>query len=357
MPKSVNCCVPGCTNNFRNNPGIKYYRIPKDEKVRRRYEILIRNATLKVKSDNTRICEQHFEDGIKKSRYDLPSICPWSKPASTRRVLKRFPSEEVKKSSKKSRRALRPSSSAADSRTESELNIGLHLATNEQDGHTDFCGPVRDKEAEESQTNEMQTHVEFGTQTYEPQKVESGTQTLEPQAKVEFGAQTELINLRFDIDQYKEKDSDIAFYTGFPNYKTLMLCYDIVKDSAKNISFGSHERGNFDCPAVLQQGRPRALTTFQEFILVLMRLRLGLFEKDLAHRFRISESTISIIFRTWIRFLRLELQELILIPPRDVLQEHMPKIFKEFYPNTVVVIDCTEVQMERPSALDNQSSC
>ena len=131
--------------------------------------------------DNTRICEQHFEGGIKKSRYDLPSIFPWSKPASTHhRVLKCFPSEEVKKSSKKSRQALRPRSSATDSRTESELNIGLHLATNEQDGHTDFCGPVRDKEAEESQTNEMQTHVEFGTQTYEPQKVESGTQTLEP---------------------------------------------------------------------------------------------------------------------------------------------------------------------------------
>ena len=33
MPKSVNCCVPGCTNNFRNNPGITYYRIPKDEKA------------------------------------------------------------------------------------------------------------------------------------------------------------------------------------------------------------------------------------------------------------------------------------------------------------------------------------
>ena len=74
--------------------------------------------------------------------------------------------EEVNKSSKKSRRALRPSSSAADSRTESELNIELPLATNEQDGHTDFCEPVRDKVAEESQTNKMQTHVDFGTQTY-----------------------------------------------------------------------------------------------------------------------------------------------------------------------------------------------
>ena len=48
MQNSVNCCVPGCTNNFWNNPGIKYYRIPKDEKLRRGCEILIRNATLKV---------------------------------------------------------------------------------------------------------------------------------------------------------------------------------------------------------------------------------------------------------------------------------------------------------------------
>ena len=139
MPKSVNCCVLGTSNNFRNNPGITYYRIPKDEKLRRRYEILIRNATLKIESVNTRICEQHFEGGIKKSRYELPSIFPWSKPVSTRRVLKRFSSEEVKMLSKESRRALRPSSSAADSRTESELNIELLLATHEQDGHKDFC--------------------------------------------------------------------------------------------------------------------------------------------------------------------------------------------------------------------------
>ena len=141
---------------------------------------------------------------------------------STRRVLKRFPSEEVKKSLKKSRRALRPTSSATDSRIESELNIGLHLARNEQDGHTDFSGPVCDKVAEESQTNEMQTHVEFG-RTCEPQQVESGAQTLEPQTEVEFCTQIELINLKFDIDQFKEKDSDIAFYKGFPNYKILKV--------------------------------------------------------------------------------------------------------------------------------------
>ena len=34
---------------------------------------------------------------------------------------------------------------------------------------------------------------------------------------VNFGTQTEL--LRFDINQFKDKDSDIAFYTGSPIIK------------------------------------------------------------------------------------------------------------------------------------------
>ena len=39
-------------------------------------------------------------------------------------------------------------------------------------------------------------------------------------------------------------------------------------------------------------GRPRSLSVFEEFTLVIMRLRLGLFEKDLGHRFKVSESTV-----------------------------------------------------------------
>jgi len=35
----------------------------------------------------------------------------------------------------------------------------------------------------------------------------------------------------------------------------------------------------------------------------------------------------------------------------------MPTLFKEFYPKTVLVIDWAEVQMERPTALDNQPTC
>ena len=49
-------------------------------------------------------------------------------------------------------------------------------------------------------------------------------------------------------------------------------------------------------------GRPRSMGIFEEFILTLMRL-LGLFQKDLAHRFNVSETTVSTVFNTGVRFM------------------------------------------------------
>ena len=46
MPKPVNCCVPGCFKNFRNSPDLHYYKIPKDQTIRKEYVRIIRNQTL-----------------------------------------------------------------------------------------------------------------------------------------------------------------------------------------------------------------------------------------------------------------------------------------------------------------------
>ncbi len=43
----------------------------------------------------------------------------------------------------------------------------------------------------------------------------------------------------------------------------------------------------------LTHGRNRSLSSSEEFVLVLVRLHVGLFEKDLADRFGISVSTVS----------------------------------------------------------------
>ena len=103
-----------------------------------------------------------------------------------------------------------------------------------------------------------------------------------------------------------------------------MLSYSIVEVSAKNINYGTYSKITYDN----KLARPRKVSCLEEFILVLVKLRLRLFNLDLAHRFKVNESSVSFIFRTWIRFLRFEFEPLIRLPPRDILQLHMPPLFK-----------------------------
>ena len=104
MPHHFNCCVPGCFNSFRNSPELQFYRIPKDKGLRKTYKVILMNETLKLDSQLTRICSSHFEGGTKLSRSHLPSIFPWSKEPSQRRVLKRHsPQKENIQVSKKAK--------------------------------------------------------------------------------------------------------------------------------------------------------------------------------------------------------------------------------------------------------------
>ena len=78
-----------------------------------------------------------------------------------------------------------------------------------------------------------------------------------------------------------------------------------------------------------------------EFLMVMMRLRLGLLEQDLADRFCVSTSTVSRTLITWYTVLADHLRHLITWPSRDVIASRMPQCFERF-PFTRVIIDCTE---------------
>lgn len=146
------------------------------------------------------------------------------------------------------------------------------------------------------------------------------------------------------------------FYTGFLNYSTLVLCFNSLKEKAANLSYVNHQRLNFDIAQ--KSGTKRKLSLWQKLTLVLLRLRLGLFEKDLANRFTVSVSRLSDILRSWIRFMKSELQpRCISWPCKEQIKHYMPPMFKELYPELVSVIDCTEIWTESPSSLDNQPLC
>ena len=97
MPRNVSCCVPLCTNNFRNSSHLSFYRTPKEKNIRRDYVRLLRNDSLKLESESTRVCSAHWTGGKKLSKNHLPSVFPWTKKRNERGILSRTQESKEKK--------------------------------------------------------------------------------------------------------------------------------------------------------------------------------------------------------------------------------------------------------------------
>ena len=112
----------------------------------------------------------------------------------------------------------------------------------------------------------------------------------------------------------------------------------------------SDDDGSSEPEADPGSSRDHVLSVEDEFLLVMMKLRLGLTNLDLAMRFNVAEATISNTFITWLNLLFIQLGTLKIWPHRNVILENMPKTFKEDYPNNIIIIDGTELKIQCPSS-------
>ena len=130
----------------------------------------------------------------------------------------------------------------------------------------------------------------------------------------------------------KTDHKKVNFYTGLPSFSILTAVFTLVS---------SH---------IGESSKTHSLSVFEQFIATLMKLRLSLFDQDLAYRFGVHQSTISRNFRRWIDVMYICLKPLIRWPGREELQKTMPLDFKAHF-KKCVVIDCFEVFCERPKSL------
>lgn len=125
-----NCCVPGCTNNWRNSPSLPFHRIPLNADIRVKYDRLVRNDNLKLSSSSTRICGAHFPGNVRAFVNQLPSIFPWTKDVVPRRVIVKhsLPLQEQKRRKVvKASEPLEHSLSDIDQQEIAEINTNQQL--------------------------------------------------------------------------------------------------------------------------------------------------------------------------------------------------------------------------------------
>ena len=159
----------------------------------------------------------------------------------------------------------------------------------------------------------------------------------------------------FRLENIKDDNYQINLYTSFPNYNTLFYFYKNILESDAKVMRQWRSGESKDTYTEEKTGRSHKLPLLEQLFLTLVRLRLGLFEFDIANKFGISQSSVSRITATWINLLFHSLKSLERYPPWHIVKKYMPEAFKEQYPNTRLIIDATEFGIEHPSSLVSQT--
>ena len=139
--------------------------------------------------------------------------------------------------------------------------------------------------------------------------------------------------LTSDLSQngFEGNDEKTQFYTGIPTFSMLMQLFTLIAPHVDSTS-------------------TNALCQFQEYLLVLLCLRLNVPLQDLAYRFEVSVPTASRLFNRWIDVMRARLDFLIQWPEREELRKTMPLVLV-FVLGVAVIIDCFKIFTDRPSSL------
>ena len=129
---------------------------------------------------------------------------------------------------------------------------------------------------------------------------------------------------------FAHNNDKVWFCTGLPAYDVLQTVYmNILTFVIRNSP---------------------TLSKFQEFILMLMKLKLNMPMQDLAYCFGISLSIVLRIFLAWMVVLSVRLALLIRWLEGEDLWRTMPQCFQAVFGNkTTVIIDCFEMFISKPS--------
>ena len=318
------CCAIGCHNTYIKGNGIKFYRFPANSEKKAKWVAAVNHKDW-IPNEHSWICSEHFVTGERSDNPLAPNFVPTifkHIDSPSKRKLVKDMDNFVRRQDMKRRRLV---SDTVDSESEEETDKKI----------------IREPAREDQFSAKDQLMYEKSIEKQDLQKERS----LKNMLQAEFDQlKEENTVIRKSLDdlkgrvsmkqeELKKDDKKVKYYTGLPTFGLLKTAYDFVASDLPSDITGSK------------------LDPFEQFIMTLLKLRLGLGDQDLAYRFNISQPTVSRYFTRWLNLLYTKLSCLIFWPDRDILLKTMPAEFRKHFRRCAIVIDCFELFIQRPTSL------
>ena len=331
----VSCCAVNCTNRFKKGSGINFYVIPVKAERRQAWVKAISRANWVPKSSD-RLCGQHFVQGKPSNDPTNVDYIPTRFKDSKRRLDQRQLDPERNERRIK-RDKIREELESFEDITAADSDVQVCKERTETDQLRDRILQLENKVEElEKKYKLMDTQVqELHAENFALRETISDY-TIQSTCTV--------------LENIKDNDKKVKFYTGLPTYLVFMSLFEYLQPKVQQARAGLTR-----VPVEHQgKGRKHILQPIEEYLAVLMRLRLGLLLEDTADRFGVSISTMGRVFTLWVNVASAQMPVIFPWPSRQQIQATTPKQFLP-YPNTRIIIDCTEFYIQRPSSLNTQA--
>lgn len=364
------CCIPGCDNNTRYKFNLSVHNFPKKKFFFDLWIKNIRDAGIKKDFPHlayNKICGEHFVGGRKSSKHSIPTIFPPQSSANENEVGMESEDRETE---------CDEADEAPQDAHSSPVTVLNAMETNISESSVSLSEPSVSFEISSSNTNQIHECQEENIEVRDSNNVASELEVVRSKAtdlqktielaKVENTDLKKCINeltksnhlLKLEVDRMQESldqrktvfakfedfindDKKLRYYTGFTSRERFFKLFNFLKSDFPYLKYWDESE---------QPIHKTALSMETQLLIILMRLRLNLDEKDLAFRFGVSESTISSYWNTWINFLEIRLRQVPIWASPEICDKFRPEIFKEKGYSTVDgILNCTEIFIETPS--------
>ncbi len=333
------CCVVGCGNNYNiHGKEIKFFKFPsRDQEQRQKWISAVKRVDVDGKpwapKEYTRICSAHFYSGNWSRTRGHPDYVPSI-----------FPTHHIQPKSKQDEDRFE--------RREKRAYKWQSLSDFEDDGREEELERmwrISDEFAVQTEPSTSESDTGFSWScdhlTVSMKKSDASTMASLPQKESrKTGTDYPLVQDSFTQASFSEKTRDSGFdFDG---------CTD-----RQFKAFTGVARNVFACILWLlgtSVVADKTVTRYQKLALFLVKLKLNISFGALSAMFSVGEEKASQIFHA-------TLQAMVDIAPNGVvwlskeqIQARMPASFRGLYPNCRVIIDCSEIAIERPKTLEQR---